>query len=57
MHVNADKNVDAYFILPPEGGSSLFMENYVKACEKKEEKYVMSFEYVWIFMDNKSREK
>lgn len=52
-----DNNVDAFFILPPQGGTIHFLEAYVKACEQKQEKYTMSFEYVWIFMDRKVNKK
>ena len=47
----ADK-FDSYFILPPLGGSIKFLQDYIEACEQNQEKFTMTFEYVWIFMDS-----
>mmetsp|Transcript_22128 Transcript_22128/g.37470 ORF Transcript_22128/g.37470 Transcript_22128/m.37470 type:complete len:299 (-) Transcript_22128:108-1004(-) len=52
---HTDENFDAFFILPPAGGSALLLKDYIKACERQDEQFVVSFEYIWIFVDKRKR--
>lgn len=44
-------------MLPPLGGSAAVMRQYANACEEGLEKYVVDFEYAWIFTDAPGKSK
>jgi hypothetical protein len=53
----SDNTFDAYFILPPASGSVQVLKDYITSCEARKEKFVMSFEYVWIFLDASKKQR
>ena len=57
IYGQTDDTFDAFFILPPLGGSVQVLKDYIKACERKEHKFVITFEYVWIFVDRHTPER
>lgn len=48
---HTDDKFDAFFILPPAGGSVQLLKDYIKACERQDEQFLVNFEYLWIFVD------
>jgi len=45
------KKQEAFFILPPVGGSASVLQGYAAACERNDEKFSFAFEYAWLYRD------